>query len=209
MVQPLDYLKETPSQTAGPYVHIGLTPSVAGLRGVYPADPGRIVAGPEAQGRHIAIEGRILDGFGEPVRDALIELWQADANGLYPAPLDPRPGTRDPAVVGWGRAAADLETGLYRFETVKPGAVPAPDGRPMAPHIALWIAARGINVALATRLYFPDEAEANAADPVLARVEPHRRETLIAAAEGESDGVARYRFDVRLQGEAETVFFDA
>lgn len=210
MVQRLAYLKETPSQTAGPYVHIGLTPTVAGIAGVYPEDPGRVVAGPQAAGPRIRITGCIYDGADAPVRDALVELWQADANGLYASPRDMRPGARDPHVRGWGRCATDLATGAFAFETIKPGPVPAPDGREMAPHIALWIVARGINVGLATRLYFPEETDANAADPVLARVHPAaRRDTLIATAEGETDGVAQYRFDIRLQGARETVFFDA
>ena len=106
---------------------------------------------------------------------------------------------------GWGRAAADLQTGEYRFDTVKPGRVPWRDGRLQAPHISMWIVARGINIGLHTRLYFDDEAEANSEDPVLTRIEhQHRVPTLLAART--ADGL--YRFDVRLQGENETIFFD-
>lgn len=210
MAQTIDRLPETPSQTAGPYVHIGLTPSVAGLDPVYPADLDGPVAGPDAKGTRIAVEGTVFDGHGAPLRDAVVELWQADAGGIYNSPLDPRYAERDPAVFGWGRAACDVETGLYRFETVMPGSVPGPRGGSMAPHLSLWVVARGINVGLLTRVYFPENADANAADPILARIEhADRRETLIAEALGETDGVARYRFDIRIQGDGETVFLDA
>ncbi len=205
----LPYLKETPSQTAGPYVHIGLTPAIAGVEGVYPEDPGLAIAGPEAKGQRIRIEGRILDGQGDTVRDALVELWQADAAGIYNSPGDPRSESCDPAVFGWGRAATDLQTGSFVFETIKPGAVPGPGETTMAPHVSLWIVARGINLGLATRMYFPDEEAANAGDPILGRVlPPRRRETLIAKAEKGDGKLASYRFDIRLQGEDETVFFD-
>lgn len=214
MPQPLTTWKETPSQTAGPYVHIGLTPSVAGLEGPFP-DPGKEIAGPNATGERIAIEGVVHDRHGAPMRDCVVELWQADAAGIYNSPDDPRFADRDPGVFGWGRAAADLQTGLYRFETVKPGPVPTPlpGGRTaiMAPHALLWIVARGINVGLLTRVYFADEGEANAADPILGRLEHQdRRATLIAPREETGDGAPPvYRFDVRLGGPHETVFFDA
>jgi protocatechuate 3,4-dioxygenase alpha subunit len=197
-------LRETPSQTAGPYVHIGTVPTFAGLEGVYPDDPG---AGPlygeGARGERIAITGRVLDGMDAPLCDAVVEIWQADADGLYPSPAETR-GRADPAFRGWGRSAARGEAGLFRFETIRPGPVPLPDGRTMAPHVAFWIVARGINLGLHTRMYFPEEGEANAADPVLNRIEhPVRRQTLIARREGEG-----YVFDIRLQGEGETVFLD-
>jgi protocatechuate 3,4-dioxygenase alpha subunit len=197
-------LRETPSQTAGPYVHIGMVPTFAGVGGVYPADLG---AGPlygeRAKGERITVTGRILDGSGEALRDACVEIWQADADGLYPSPSETR-GDADPHFRGWGRAAVMGGEGLFTFETVKPGRVPTADGRPQAPHIAFWIVARGINIGLHTRMYFPEEAEANAADPVLSRVEqPWRRETLIARRDG-----ATLRFDIVLQGERETVFLD-
>ncbi|MFN3936083.1 MAG: protocatechuate 3,4-dioxygenase subunit alpha [Gemmobacter sp.] len=201
MAQRLDWLKETPSQTAGPYVHIGLTPNALGNAGIYPEDLGRSPVGSGAKGQRIVITGTVRDGAGMILRDALIESWQADAAGRY-AGDDP---DADPEVTGWARIAADFETGEWRLETVKPGRVPAPDGRPMAPHIALWIVARGINIGLLTRLCFEDEAEANATCPVLARIEHRDRlPTLLA----KSVGPGQYRFDIRLQGEGETVFFD-
>ncbi len=185
-------LPETASQTAGPYVHIGLMPSIAGLD--RPKDLGNEIAGPEAAGERIRVEGLVRDGAGDAVKDALIEVWQANAAGVYPGA-----GTVEPGFRGWGRVAADFETGAWAFDTVKPGAV---DGQ--APHINLWIVARGINIGLNTRLYFEDEAEANAADPLLTQVPAARRGTLIAQLCDDQT----YRFDIRLQGEGETVFLD-
>ena len=207
MVQRIDRLKESPSQTAGPYVHIGTTPNWVDITGVWKEDLGLAIVGPETKGERIVVEGRVIDGNGDPVLDALVEIWQADAAGLYNSPQESR-GKADPAFTGWARQPTNAKTGGFRFETIKPGSVPFNDGRPMAPHITVWIVARGINIGLQTRLYFGDEAEANAADPVLARVPPIRRATLVAERSGEEKGVPVYHFDIRLQGEAETVFFD-
>ena len=195
-------LPESPSQTAGPYVHLGLLPNLAGIRDVYPVDPGRAPIDAQAKGERIAIVGGVYDGAGEPVTDALLEIWQADARGVYRSPGDPREG--DAYFGGWARTATDAETGEYRFDTIKPGRVPLIDGRLQAPHVTLWIVARGINVGLQTRIYFETESAANAEDALLARVPAARRETLIA--EVQAGGV--YRFDLRLQGERETVFLD-
>ena len=159
----------TPSQTVGPFFGVGL-----------PFEKGEQLA-PPGSAHAMRIEGQVLDGKGEPVPDALLEIWQ--------------PGT------GFGRARTDSE-GAFSFTTVKPGAVPAPDGRVQAPHFNVTVFARGLLRHLVTRMYFPDETEANGADPVLNLVEPARRETLIAKNCG---GVLH--FDVRLQGERETVFF--
>ena len=203
MVQRLDYLKETPSQTAGPYVHIGLTPNALGNAGIYPVDLGASPIREGARGERIVITGRVIDGAGMILRDALFETWQADADGIYPG-NDPR-GPADPNLTGWARVAADFDTGVWRLETVKPGRVPFPDGRPMAPHIAVWLVARGINLGLQTRIYFDDEEEANAECPVLARIEHAARiPTLLA----KRTGPGNYSFDFRLQGPDETVFFD-
>lgn len=200
-MQSLNQLKESPSQTAGPYVHIGCVPNFSGITGVYPEDLGQVMRRPEAKGQHITVTGCVYDGTGTPLKDALIEVWQADADGIYPQ-SDPR-GPADPAFTGWGRFAGDYDTGAWSFETVKPGAVPFPDGRMQAPHITFWIVARGINIGLHTRMYFPDED--NSADPILTRLEHQNRvPTLIATAKGD----AVYHFDIRLQGDAETVFFD-
>ncbi|WP_404292459.1 protocatechuate 3,4-dioxygenase subunit alpha [Microvirga sp. RSM25] len=207
MFQKLTTLKESPSQTAGPYVHIGATPNWVEITGVWEEDLGLVLVGPETKGERIIVRGRIFDGSGHPIRDALVEIWQADAEGLYNSPEEKR-GTADPNFVGWGRQPTDGTTGEYRFETIKPGRVPYKDGRPMAPHITFWIVARGINIGLHTRMYFGDEEAANAECPVLARIEhKYRLETLIASR-GEENGLPTYTFDIHLQGEKETVFFD-
>lgn len=213
-MDPLGHLPETPSQTAGPYVHIGLIPHQAGFE-IFANALGHAMLGPDTPGERIRIEGRVFDGLGDPCRDILLEIWQADAAGRYNSPNDPRaspsgatPGaTSGPGFRGWGRTGTDFETGLYAFDTIKPGAVPGRHGRPMAPHVSVWFVARGMNIGLSTRLYFGDEAAANAADPVLNLVEPSRRPTLIARREDRAEGVA-YVFDIRLQGPGETVFFD-
>lgn len=204
MVQSLDRLKESPSQTAGPYVHIGLTPNFSGITGVYSDDLGAAMANDKTRGERVSIRMRVIDGTGTPLKDALVEIWQADAAGLYNSPLETR-GAADPNFSGWGRQATDMETGLCIFETIKPGRVPFPDGRLMAPHITIWIVARGINLGLHTRMYFGDEPAANAEDPLLRRLEHQVRvPTLIAPREGDV-----YTFDIHLQGEKETVFFDS
>jgi len=203
MVQDLGQLKETASQTAGPYVHIGCTPNFAGITGVYETDLGSAMVNDRTLGQRITIRGRVIDGAGTPLKDAMVEIWQADAAGYYNSPSDLR-GIADPNFTGWGRCATSTETGDYVFETVKPGRVPFRDGRLMAPHITFWIVARGINIGLQTRLYFPEEGEANANDPLLLRIEHRQRaETLIASADGSA-----YTFDIHLQGEKETVFLD-
>lgn len=202
MTQPLNYLKESASQTAGPYVHIGLAPGAAGFD-IYRQELGRDLAGPDAPGERIRIEGIVYDGTGAPVKDVLIEAWQADANGIYPHPEDPRFDQVAKGFRGWGRIITDFDTGLWSLETIKPGRVMGRNGRMMSPHISLWLVSRGINIGLNTRLYFEDED--NSADPVMNLVEQaHRRETLLAR----KTGPGTYRFDIRLQGEGETVFMD-
>lgn len=204
MVQDLKYLKESASQTAGPYVHIGCTPNFSGIEGVYPEDLGTSMVNADTLGERITIRGTVHDGIGTPMKDALIEIWQADAAGLYPSPEEHR-GQADPNFTGFGRNPGDMATGEFVFETVKPGRVPFKDGRLMAPHVTFWIVARGINLGLHTRMYFPDEETANAEDPILARIEHRDRvPTLIAAKTGD----AEYTFDIHIQGPKETVFFD-
>ncbi|ENN85015.1 protocatechuate 3,4-dioxygenase, alpha subunit [Rhizobium freirei PRF 81] len=203
MVQELGYLKETPSQTAGPYVHIGLTPNYSEIGGVYEADLGSAMVNDKTLGERITVTGRVLDGAGAPVKDAVLEIWQADGAGLYNSPSELR-GAADPNFAGWGRCPTSSTDGVFRFETIKPGRVPFKDGRKMAPHITFWIVARGINIGLHTRMYFPEEAAANAEDPLLARIEHRDRvATLVAVKEG-----SVYTFDVHLQGDKETVFLD-
>ena len=203
MPQRLDRLKETPSQTGGPHIHIGLTPNFCGIEGIYPEDLGARMINDETLGERITIGGRVIDGANKPLGDCIVEIWQADADGIYPSPGEPR-GEADPNFAGWGRCPANGDTGEFQFETIKPGRVPFRDGRLQAPHVSFWIVARGINLGLNTRMYFSDEAEANAADPILMRIEHRSRvPTLIGARSGD-----RYTFDIHLQGPSETVFFD-
>ncbi|MBB2672840.1 UNVERIFIED_ORG: protocatechuate 3,4-dioxygenase alpha subunit [Rhizobium esperanzae] len=202
-MQQLGYLKETPSQTAGPYVHIGLTPNFCDITGVYDSDLGVAMVNDKTLGERITVTGRIFDGAGALVRDAVVEIWQADSAGLYNSPSEMR-GAADPNFTGWGRCPTRAEDGVYSFETIKPGRVPFKDGRRQAPHITVWIVARGINIGLQTRMYFPEETEANAADPLLSRIEHRERvATMVATRDG-----AICRFDIRLQDPDETVFLD-
>jgi protocatechuate 3,4-dioxygenase alpha subunit len=187
----------TPSQTVGPFLAIGL-PWPDGPYVVPPGAPGAIV-----------ISGQVLDGAGAPVPDALVETWQADPNSRFDHPDDPR-GAKRPAVPGFrgfGRSATDAD-GNYRITTLRPGPLPCTGGGSEAPHVDVSVFARGLLDRVVTRIYFPDEAEANAADPVLASIaDPSRRSTLIAVSDSGGPGTA-FRFDIRLQGERETVFFD-
>lgn len=207
----LQVRRETASQTAGPYVHIGLAPHAAGFD-IFANNFGNVLAGAKTKGERIRIEGRVFDGIGTVLKDVLIEIWQANADGKYAHPADRQAGKSiDPGFRGWGRACTDFETGVYAFETVKPGPVEGRSGRAMAPHVNLWIVARGINIGLHTRMYFSDEAAANANDAVLNLIEwEQRRNTLVAERLDRrlDSGGAVYRFDIRLQGENETVFFD-
>ncbi len=190
----------TPSQTVGPYFAYGLTPGKA-----YDWNDafGNDLLTPEVSGDRIRIVGQVFDGDGAPVPDAMLEIWQADAQGRFADPQDKR-ALPNAAFKGFGRCGANGD-GEFVFDTVKPGVVPDPDGKPQAPHILLAVYARGILLHLYTRIYFDDEAERNAVDPVLALAPEERRGTLIAKRQ--SNG-AVYRFDVRLQGDNETVFFD-
>lgn len=179
----------TPSQTVGPFFSIGLS----GKDGPY--------AVAEGEPGSFWVRGTVLDGAGEPVPDALVEIWQADPSGHYHHPEDPAAG--DGSFRGFARCGTD-KAGRYAILTVRPGPVPGPGGTTQAPHLAISVFARGLLDRVVTRMYFPDEADANAADPVLSLVtDPAARATLVAVAEG--DG---YRFDIRLQGEHETLFFD-
>jgi protocatechuate 3,4-dioxygenase alpha subunit len=181
----------TPSQTVGPFFEIGL-PYEGGPEIVPPDHP-----------QAIRVRGRVFDGEGKIVDDALVEIWQAGAAGRYDHPEDARaevPLTE--SFRGFGRCPTDAE-GRYEFSTIKPGAVPHPDGGMQAPHLEVAVFARGLLKHVVTRIYFPDEAEANESDPVLSSVEPQRRAALVARGE---DGA--FLFDVRLQGDGETPFFD-
>lgn len=205
MPQSLHYLKETASQTAGPYVHIGLAPGAAGFR-IYEHELGQDIAGPNARGERIRVEGRVIDGMGTPIRDVLIEVWQANADGHYAHPEGG--GPVEDGFRGWGRVISDFTTGEWGFDTVKPGPTRGRNSGVQAPHLNLWIVARGINIGLNTRMYFADEPEANAKDPVLNLIEWENRRATLIAHRALRDGHPVYRFDIRLQGDDETVFFD-
>lgn len=207
MTQSLGYLKETASQTAGPYVHIGLIPHMAGFD-IFQNNFGNVLVGADTKGERITIEGRVIDGTGVPVSDALLEIWQANADGRYNHAADRQKGALDPDFRGWGRTGAEFKTGLYTFETIKPGAVIGRHKRMMAPHINFWIVARGINIGLHTRMYFSDEQAANEADPVLNLIEQKTRRSTLIANRSERGGNVVYTFDIVLQGDGETVFFD-
>jgi len=195
--------RESPSQTAGPYVHIGCTPNFTGIN-VYKSDLGASMKTGPVRGAEITLAGTIFDADGVAMTDAMVEIWQADAAGLFPSGAETR-GKADPHFTGWGRAPCDMHTGQFMFQTVKPGAVPWPDGRMQAPHITVWIVARGINVGLHTRIYFEDEPTANAADPILSQIEDQNRvHTLLA----KKTKAGAYVFDVHIQGPNETIFFD-
>ena len=204
MVRTPDRPRESPSQTAGPYVHVGCTPNAAGIAAPFDTDLGGAAYVGDVAGERITIVGTVRDGAGAAVRDALIEIWQADARGLHASPEERR-GRTEAGFAGWARATTDPSSGEFAFATIKPGRVPYVDDRLQAPHVSVWIAARGINTALHTRAYFDDEPDANAEDPLLARVDPPSRvATLLAVRES----AGRYRFDIHLQGDAETVFLD-
>jgi protocatechuate 3,4-dioxygenase alpha subunit len=187
---------ETPSQTVGPFFTIGLS-----------GEGENVLVSDGVAGDWIRLMGRILDGEGQPVGDGLVELWQANSAGRYRHPDDTRDELDiDHAFTGFGRAATEFQTGEYWFETVKPGPVPDPEGELQAPHLNLIVQARGMLNPLFTRVYFPDEEEANNSDLILRMIPKDRRDTLVAIAEGGDPPV--YRFDIRLQGESETVFLD-
>jgi protocatechuate 3,4-dioxygenase alpha subunit len=199
----------TPSQTVGPFFAYGLSP-----KGRCHWDPdgtyswketvGDNLITPDAAGEKIHIEGRVLDGDGQPINDAMIEIWQADAQGRYASPADTR-ARPNLKFKGFGRSATD-KNGIYAFDTIKPGAVPGPSGKMQAPHVVVAVFSRGMLRQIYTRFYFSDES-ANASDPILALVPPERRGTLIAHKQPGS-GRPSYRFDIRVQGEDETVFFE-
>jgi protocatechuate 3,4-dioxygenase alpha subunit len=185
-------LPVTPSQTVGPFFAIAL-----------PWPDGPFVVPDGAPGA-ITVSGRVTDGAGEPVPDALVEVWQAGPDGSFGHPDDPRGMAAAPGFRGFGRCPTGAD-GRYRIVTLKPGALPYGDGRTEAPHLDVSVFARGLLDRLVTRVYFPDEEAANACDPILLSIkEINRRGTLVAvqAAAGE------FRFDIRLQGDGETVFFD-
>lgn len=188
-------LKQTPSQTVGPFFQFGL---IFGGENVLVND--------QTAGQRIYIEGHVFDGDYQPVPDALIEIWQADSHGIFNHPADPQRAKADPHFRGFGRVDT-RQGGTFTFKTIKPGRVPLDGQHEQAPHVNIRIFARGMLLHAITRLYFSDEA-LNQTDPVLTSIaDPVRRQTLIAQLD-DSEGTPTYRFDIVLQGERETVFFD-
>ncbi len=184
----------TPSQTSGPFLHLGLTDKRSVVR----------IAGPEVTGERLRLKCRVLDADAVPLNDAMIEIWQANAEGKYNHPDDPRGTGADAGFRGFGRAATD-ENGACEFETIKPGPVAGPGNSVQAPHLNAAVFGRGILLQLHTRIYFAGDP-LNESDPVLALVSPERRETLIARPDPAQ--VNTWGFEIRLRGERETVFFD-
>jgi protocatechuate 3,4-dioxygenase, alpha subunit len=184
-------LQATTSQTVGPFFKIG-------LQWLY----GHHLAAEGVTGERVTIQGRVIDGLGAPVEDAVLEIWQANAYGKYAHPEDTQDKPMDPNFKGFGRVPTNLE-GAFRFATIKPGSVPGPDGKEQAPHLLISVFMRGLLPRLVTRMYFPDDAR-NAADPILNLVEPSRRSTLVARKI--ADGMLEW--NIILQGAVETVFFD-
>jgi len=189
-------LKQTPSQTVGPFFHYALTDT-----------PGQnILVTDETQGDRILLKGQVTDGEGEVIPDAMIEIWQADTNGIYNHPEDPNQAEADTNFAGFGRVPTD-SNGIYTFKTVKPGIVAYDDEKQQAPHVNVRIFARGMLIHAYTRLYFSDEEEANADDPILNLVPEERRHTLIALREDKGDLVT-YCMNISMQGDNETAFFE-
>jgi protocatechuate 3,4-dioxygenase alpha subunit len=193
-------LKQTPSQTVGPFFAYGLTPEQYGY--AFRSLAGPVLVEGDTPGERIRITGRVLDGAGNPIPDAMIEIWQADGEGRYAHPADQRGS--NVRFKGFGRCGTGTDPEhRFVFETIKPG--PIGDGQ--APHVNVIVFMRGMLCHVYTRIYFDDEADANARDPVLASVEEARRHTLIAVRKSAPHGTV-YRFDLHMQGPEETVFFD-
>ena len=188
-------LKQTPSQTIGPFFHMGIP------RGIENS-----LVDQNTHGERIRITGQIFDGEGQPIQDALIEIWQADSGGHFNHPADPNQTQADPHFRGFGRSDT-VDEGRFWFQTVKPGLVPGHDGQMQAPHINVRVFARGMLIHAVTRLYFAGDPT-NQTDAVLNSIDvAARRQTLIATLESSGD-IPTYRFDIHLQGELETVFFE-
>ncbi|MGH8595191.1 MAG: protocatechuate 3,4-dioxygenase subunit alpha [Gammaproteobacteria bacterium] len=187
--------KQTPSQTVGPFYAIGLTHK-----------PMSVMATESTQGQRIRIEGQVFDGDGVAIPDVMVEIWQANAYGRYNHPDDKQEKPLDATFTGWGRSGTD-EKCFYSFDTIKPGPVPGNDDSVQAPHVNVVIFARGMLVHAFTRMYFADES-ANETDPVLTSIKNKKRRKTLIASPGMEYGKSVYRFDIRLQGEGETVFFD-
>lgn len=191
--------KQTPSQTVGPYFRIGLYSD----NDLYPRILTGDLATPEVTGQRVRIEGTVYDGAGDPIPDCMLEMWQADAEGRFRS----GPEKWNDGFTGFGRVGTD-DVGQFAFNTVMPGRVPGPDGKMQAPHVTLVIYMRGLLLHAFTRIYFDDHAAANAEDPILRLVPDERRPTIIARKRVSQGNAVVYHFDIQMQGDDETVFFD-
>lgn len=189
-----ELLIQTGSQTVGPFFHYGL---------IFGGE--HVLVNEQTRGERILIAGTVYDGDGAPVPDALVEIWQPDAQGIFNHPADPQQAQADPNFRGFGRSDT-VRSGQFLFKSVKPGALAGVDGQRQAPYINVRIFSRGMLIHAVTRIYFADET-ANQNDPVLRTIDPARRTTLLAQREEFGD-LPCYRFDIRLQGADETVFFN-
>lgn len=195
---------ETPSQTVGPYFAYGLLPHTYARRSIATHQ----ICKPETPGEHIRVAGCVIDGNGKPIEDAMLEIWQADAEGRYASPADPNfPLRTDPQFRGFGRTGTTPQ-GEFVFDTIKPGRVRGSGNALQAPHLNLIVFSRGLLTHVYTRIYFDDEQTANAEDEILNLVEAVRRPTLISKRQRGASGIT-YRFDIHMQGENETVFLEA
>ncbi len=186
-------LQATTWQTVGPFFRIG-------LERLFDAD----IAGVGVEGERVAVAGRVLDGDGLPIRDAVLEIWQANAAGKYAHPADTQDKPLEAGFKGFGRIPTQ-DDGTFRFTTIKPGTVPGPNGTTQAPHLVVGLLMRGLLRGLVTRAYFPDE-RLNSSDPILGLIEPSRRATLIMTPSSEHANLLHW--EIRMQGEAETVFLE-
>ena len=197
-------LKQTPSQTAGPYLHIGFLPKKVGINSSFSRELNNLILSEKTEGTRIEISGKIYDGNNEILKDALIEIWQVDSNGNYQSILTQN-NNYDKNFSNWGRTSCDFNTGLWKFYTIKPGKVQLNKSEILAPHIWLWIVARGINLGLYTCMYFSDENTLNKLDRNLKKLINNNNLQSLFAVNIEKN---KYEFNIYLQGDKETIFFN-
>ncbi len=197
-------LKQTPSQTAGPYLHIGFLPEEVGINSSLSRELNNLILSEKTEGTRIEISGKIYDGNNEVLKDAIVEIWQVDSNGNYQSRLTKK-NKYDKNFSNWGRTSCDFNTGLWKFNTIKPGIVQLNKSEILAPHIWLWIVARGINLGLYTCMYFSDENTLNKLDRNLKKLNNNNNLQSLFAVYTEK---YKYEFNIHLQGAKETIFFD-
>ena len=197
-------LKQTPSQTAGPYLHIGFLPEEVGINSSLSRELNNLILSEKTEGTRIEISGKIYDGNNEVLKDALVEIWQVDSNGNYQSRLTKK-NKYDKNFSNWGRTSCDFNTGLWKFNTIKPGIVQLNKSEILAPHIWLWIVARGINLGLYTCMYFSDENTLNKLDRNLKKLNNNNNLQSLFAVYTEK---YKYEFNIHLQGAKETIFFN-